>query len=245
MKTYIAVYLGSAFLALMATPAVIRLAQRIGALDHPGIRSVHKKAVPRIGGVAVFVSSMCLILSVLYLRNDIGDAFRDTRVQLVTLLGSAAFVFLVGLVDDMRGVPAGIKFLAELTAAGALCIAGVRIDEIGITEHSAVSLTWLGYPLTLLWVVGITNAINLSDGLDGLAAGISAIASTVIAILAMYGGNVIRADFALAWRAVSAASWSSTSTRPKSSWGPRQPVPGFHHRGIERMWHDEVQPSSV
>jgi UDP-GlcNAc:undecaprenyl-phosphate/decaprenyl-phosphate GlcNAc-1-phosphate transferase len=104
----------------------------------------------------------------------------------------------VGLIDDLRGLPASIKFLAELLAAGVLCVAGVRIDEIGITDRSAISLPWLGYPLTLLWVVGITNAINLSDGLDGLAAGISAIASTVIAILAMYGGNVIMAVFALA-----------------------------------------------
>jgi len=198
MKTYISVYLGSAFLALVATPVVIWLARRIGAMDHPGVRSIHKKPVPRIGGAAIFVSSMCLILCVLFVRNDTGETFRDTRLQLATLLGSAGFVFLVGLVDDLRGLPARFKFLAELAAAGALCLAGVRIDDIGITEHAAISLDWLGCPLTLLWVVGITNAINLSDGLDGLAAGISAIASAVIAILAIYSGNVIMAVFALA-----------------------------------------------
>jgi UDP-GlcNAc:undecaprenyl-phosphate GlcNAc-1-phosphate transferase len=198
MTTYLCVYLGSALLALALTPVVIRLARRIGAMDHPGVRSIHKKAVPRIGGAAIFVSSMCLILSVLYLRNDIGEAFRDTRWQLMTLLGSAAFVFLIGLADDLKGVPARFKFLAEVMAAGALCFAGVRIDVIDITDQAAISLHWLGCPLTLLWVVGITNAINLSDGLDGLAAGISAIASAVIAILAMYSGNVIMAVFALA-----------------------------------------------
>ena len=198
MNTYICVYLGSALLALAITPAVIWLARRIGAMDHPGVRSIHKEAVPRIGGAAIFVSSMCLILSVLYLRNDIGAAFRDTPWQLMTLLSSATFVFLVGLVDDLRGLPASLKFLAELLAAGALCFAGVRIDAIGITHHWVVSLGWLSCPLTLLWVVGITNAINLSDGLDGLAAGISAIASGVIAILAMYSGNVVMAVFALA-----------------------------------------------
>jgi UDP-GlcNAc:undecaprenyl-phosphate GlcNAc-1-phosphate transferase len=198
MNTYICVYVGSALLALMTTPAVIRLARWIGAMDHPGVRSVHRKPVPRIGGVAIFVSSMCLILCVLCVRNDIGAAFRDTRLQLVTLLGSAGFVFLVGLVDDLRGLPARFKFLAELAGAGALCVAGVRIDEIGITQHVTIFLNWLSCPLTLLWVVGITNAINLSDGLDGLAAGISAIASGVIAVLAVYSGNVIMAVFALA-----------------------------------------------
>jgi UDP-GlcNAc:undecaprenyl-phosphate/decaprenyl-phosphate GlcNAc-1-phosphate transferase len=198
MNTYLCVYLGSALLALATTPLVICLARRIGAMDHPGVRSIHKTSVPRIGGAAIFVSSMCLILCALYLRNDIGEAFRDTRWSLATLLGSAAFIFLMGLVDDLRGLPARFKFLAELMAAGALCLAGVRIEAIGITDHLSVSLHWLGCPLTLLWVVGITNAINLSDGLDGLAAGISAIASVVIAALAMYSGVTIMAVVALA-----------------------------------------------
>lgn len=198
MNTYFGVYAGSVLLALAITPMVIRLARRIGAMDHPGVRSIHKEAVPRIGGVALFVSSMCLILLVSYLRNDIGAAFRDAGWQLVALLGSATFVFLVGLVDDLRGLPARFKFLAELLAAGVLCSLGVRIDTIGLTDHAVLSLGWLGCPLTLLWVVGITNAINLSDGLDGLAAGISAIASGVIAVLAMYRGNVVMAVFALA-----------------------------------------------
>jgi UDP-GlcNAc:undecaprenyl-phosphate GlcNAc-1-phosphate transferase len=198
IDTSLGVYLGSAFLALITTPAVIRLARWIGAVDHPNARSVHKQPTPRIGGVAIFISSMCVIVGILCLCNSVGEASGDTRWQLVTLLGSAAFVFLVGLADDLKGVPARFKFLAELIAAGALCFAGVRIDVIGITDHFVLSLHWLGCPLTLLWVVGITNAINLSDGLDGLAAGISAIASGVIAILAMYRGNVIMAVFALA-----------------------------------------------
>ena len=198
MKTYIGVYLCSVVLALAITPVVIWLARRMGAMDYPGVRSIHKKAVPRIGGVAIFVSSMCLILLGMYLRNDIGAAFREAHRQLATLLGSATFVFLVGLADDLKGLPARFKFLAELAAAGALCLGGVRIDTLGIRDHSVISLGWLGCPLTLLWVVGITNAINLSDGLDGLAAGISAITSAVIAILAIYRGNVIMAVFALA-----------------------------------------------
>lgn len=196
--TYLGVYLGSAFLALIATPAVIRLARRIGALDHPNARSVHKRPTPRIGGVAIFVSSMCLMGGALCLRNTIGEAFREMHWQLGTLLGTATFIFLVGLVDDLKGLPVRFKLLAELMAAGTLCFAGVRIDAIGLTDRWVFSLQWLGCPLTLLWVVGITNAINLSDGLDGLAAGISAIASAVIAILAMYNGNVIMAVLALA-----------------------------------------------
>jgi UDP-GlcNAc:undecaprenyl-phosphate GlcNAc-1-phosphate transferase len=198
MHTYICVYLGSALLALAITPGVIWLARRAGVVDYPGVRSVHRKPVPRIGGLAIFISSLGPILSVLYLRNDIGAAFRDIRLQVATLLGAATFVFLVGLADDLRRLPARFKFLAELVAAGALCVAGVQIGDLGITEGLVVSLGWLGVPLTLLWVVGITNAVNLSDGLDGLAAGISAIACGVIAVLAIHSDNAIMAVFALA-----------------------------------------------
>ncbi len=198
IDTYLCVYLGSALLALATTPAVIWLARRIGAMDHPSARSIHKRPIPRIGGISIFLSSLCLILSVLYLRNLIGEAFRETRLQVMTLLCSAAFIFLIGLVDDLRRLPARVKFMAEAGAAATLCVVGVRITEIDITENFAIPLGWLSCPLTLLWVVGITNAVNLSDGLDGLAAGISAIACAVIAVLAVHSGNIVMAVFALA-----------------------------------------------
>lgn len=198
MHTYICVYLGSTFLALLITPVVIWLARRTGVMDHPGVRSVHRKPVPRIGGLSIFVSSMCLILPALYLRNDIGEAFRDIHLQVTVLLWAATFIFLVGLLDDLWRVPARYKFLAELLAAAALCIVGVRIDEISLVDGWAIPLGLWSAPLTLLWIVGITNAVNLSDGLDGLAAGISAIACGVIAVLAIHSGNVIMVVFVLA-----------------------------------------------
>jgi UDP-GlcNAc:undecaprenyl-phosphate GlcNAc-1-phosphate transferase len=195
---YLGAYLGSAILALMATPVVIWLARGIGALDHPNARSVHQRPTPRIGGIAIFFSSMCLIVGILSLCHCLAETLRDTRGQLAILLGAATFVFLVGLVDDLKGLPARFKFLAELLAAGVLWGAGMRINAIGVTDHFVLFFSWLSCPVTLLWIVGITNAINLSDGLDGLAAGISAIASGVIAIVAMYSGNIIMAVFALA-----------------------------------------------
>ena len=198
MKTYLSVYLGSAFLALVVTPVLIKVAHRIKALDHPGVRTVHTRPIPRIGGVAVFLSAVSLLIAVLFLDNAIGDAFREMRLQLTILFCSATFVFLIGLVDDLNGLPARFKFLAELLAAFALCIAGVRISSIGITEQWTLHLGSLSYPLTLLWIVGITNAVNLSDGLDGLAAGISAVACGAIAVFAVYGSNVVMAVLMIA-----------------------------------------------
>jgi len=190
MITYVCVFLGSASLAIILTPTVSRLARRIGAVDQPNVRSIHQRPIPRIGGVAIFLSAMSLILLVLLLDNKIGERFRDAQLELIILLCSATFIFLIGLVDDLRGLRARFKFVAELLAAGALCLAGVTISSIGIVDGLELHLGWLAYPLTVLWVVGITNAVNLSDGLDGLAAGVSAIACGVIAVFALYGSMI-------------------------------------------------------
>jgi len=198
MHTFLCVYLGSAFLAIIITPIVIKLAHRIKAVDRPGVRTIHTRAVPRIGGVTIFLSAMILIVMVLFLDNIIGKAFRNMRLQLISLFCSMTFIFLVGLVDDLKGLPARFKFLAELLAACLLCFVSVRISSIKITEQWTLQLGYLSYPITILWIVGITNAVNLSDGLDGLAAGISAIACGVIVIFAVYSSNAIMAVIMLA-----------------------------------------------
>ena len=198
MHTFLCVYLGSAFLAIIITPIVIKLASRIKAIDRPGVRTVHIRPVPRIGGVAIFLSSMILIVVVLFLNNLIGEAFRNMHLQLISLFCSVTFIFLVGLVDDLKGLPARFKFLAELLAACLLCLMSVRISSIKITEQWTLQLGFLSYPITILWIVGITNAVNLSDGLDGLATGISAIACGVIVVFAVCSGNVIMAVIMLA-----------------------------------------------
>ncbi|MBN2312736.1 MAG: undecaprenyl/decaprenyl-phosphate alpha-N-acetylglucosaminyl 1-phosphate transferase [Sedimentisphaerales bacterium] len=198
MKTYMSVYLGSTLLTLVATPIVIKMARKVNAIDYPGVRTVHAKPIPRIGGVALFFSTMPLMIAVLFLNNMIGEAFRDARMPLIGLFGSATFIFLVGLIDDLKGLPARFKFLAELLAASALCLTGVHISSIAITEQWTLHLGLLGYPFTLLWIIGITNAVNLIDGLDGLAAGISAIACGVIVVFALQCGNVIMSIFMLA-----------------------------------------------
>ncbi len=190
MTTYICVFFGSAYLALLVTPLVIWLARRIGAVDYPDARSVHTRPIPRIGGIAIYVSSMALIVSLLFLSNNIGEQFRAVRLQVVMLLVAATVIFLVGLIDDLRRLPARVKFLAELLAAAALCAVGVKISNVGLGAESAVSLGWLSWPLTLLWIVGVTNAVNMSDGLDGLAAGVAAVACGVIAVFAIYGSTI-------------------------------------------------------
>ncbi len=198
MQTYLCVYVGAALVALVITPAVIALARRVDAVDRPGARTVHTHPVPRIGGVAIFVAAICPILAVLFLDNRIGDAFRRSSLQISTLVGMATLIFLIGLVDDLRGLPARVKLAVETLAAAALCYVGVRISSLEITEGCLLPLGQWGTPLTILWIIGITNAVNLSDGLDGLAAGVSAVACAVIAIFAIYSENLVMAIFMLA-----------------------------------------------
>ena len=198
MKTYLTVYLGSLVLAVLITPIVIFVARHIKAFDRPGVRTVHTKPIPRIGGVAIFLSAMCLIVSVLFLDNRIGEAFRRVELQLSTLLLAGTCIFLVGLVDDLRGLPAKVKLVTEVIAAGMLCYVGVEISALEITDGYKLHFGWLACPVTILWIVGITNAVNLSDGLDGLAAGVSAVACAAIAVFAVHSQNLIMAVFMLA-----------------------------------------------
>lgn len=185
-STYFWVYFVAAFLALFITVPVIWLARRIKAVDYPGVRSVHTQPIPRIGGVAVYLSSMSVMISVLFLDNRLGQAFQDMRLPMITLLCTATLVFLVGLVDDLRGMPARFKFMVELIGACLLYFVGIRIGGINFGEGLRINFGWLSFPVTLLWIVGVTNAVNMSDGLDGLAAGVAAIACGVIAFFSIY-----------------------------------------------------------
>ena len=197
MKTYIAVYFGALLLAAIVTPLVARLARAMRIVDAPGIRRVHQSATPRLGGVSLVVATLTMLAAVLMLDNVIGRAFREVQTRLIALLAGSVLVFLVGAVDDIRGLRARAKLLVQIAAAVLVCALGIRIGSItvaGITLHFG-SLSW---PVTILWIVGITNAVNLIDGLDGLAAGISVIACAALTVLALHVGQPVMAVLMLA-----------------------------------------------
>lgn len=193
MKTYLCVYLGSGLLAIVTTATVIRIAKRFNIVDMPGIRKIHSQAVPRLGGVAIFVSMIGLVVPVLVLPNVIGEAFRELKFEIITMLAAGGLMFLTGLVDDVRRLRVRTKLLAQLAAAFVICAVGIRIESLPLANKVTLDLGWFSWLFTIVWIVGITNAINLSDGLDGLAAGISAIACGVIAVLAIYNGDAVMA----------------------------------------------------
>ena len=176
---------------MVLTPLMIFIGRRVGIIDIPDARKVHSRPVPRIGGVAIFVPMMLLTVAALFLHNSIGEKFREIQTKVIVLLSAGTFIFLVGFIDDIKALRARVKLLCQLAAALAVCAFGIRITSVTISEHFILDLGWFSWPLTLLWIVGVTNAINFIDGLDGLAAGICAIACGVMVVLSVHFGQPI------------------------------------------------------
>ncbi len=186
VKTYVTVFSGAGLLTIFLTPIVSRIAKKIGLVDHPGTRKVHKAPIPRVGGVVFVVALLSLIIPIFFLDNIIGDAFRNVQTELVTLLAAGTFVFFIGLIDDVCSLSGPFKLLSLLVAGLAICLSGARIETINLAGWFTIEFGWWAWPVTLLWIAAVTAAINLIDGLDGLAAGIAAIVCGTIAVFAYH-----------------------------------------------------------
>ena len=161
------------------TPVVKILAQKLGAMDVPGeARRVHDHPIPRMGGLAIFLG---FIVSML-LFVDITQEVRGI------LLGSIIIV-ITGVIDDIISLRAWTKFLIQILSAVIAVLHGVVINVVSnpnvFSSQEAIVLGWLAIPLTVLWIVGITNSVNLIDGLDGLAVGVSTISCVTILVVAL------------------------------------------------------------
>ncbi len=168
--------------SLLVTPAVIMLAKKTGALDAPNARKVHKKPIPRIGGLAIYTGFMAAIIFVAIKFNLDAESLRET----IGLVVSGSLIVALGLIDDYKNLPAKIKLLGQIVAAAVLVLAfDVRIDFVTDPFGDYIYLEWFALPATMFWLVGLTNTVNLIDGLDGLAAGVASIASFTIMLIAL------------------------------------------------------------
>ncbi|MBE1554967.1 glycosyltransferase family 4 protein [Sporosarcina limicola] len=183
----------AAFVAsLIFTPLVIKLAFRIGAVDHPNYRKVHATVMPRIGGLAIFGA---FLVGYFILRPEDEHA--------IGIFIGALIIIVTGFLDDMFDITAKAKLAGQLTAAILVVTwGGLQIDFINLPLLGQFDFGYLSIPITIIWIIGITNAINLIDGLDGLAAGVSTIALLSITVMAIIMGNV----FVAATAAILAAS---------------------------------------
>ena len=174
-----AALLVAALVALITTPVVRSLAVRMGAVDVPKDgRRMHDHPIPRMGGLAIFFG---FILSVLIFQT-LTPALRGM------LLGSVIIVVL-GILDDIYALPALPKFLIQIVAALVAVLEGNRIEFLSnpniFSKEPFWELGWLSIPISVLWIVAITNSVNLIDGLDGLACGVSTISSMTLLVIAL------------------------------------------------------------
>lgn len=176
--TIIAAFAVAGVLAYFLTPFVKRFAHRVGAIDVPkDNRRMHKTPIPRMGGLAIFIAFLCAML-----------IFADFTEQLLSILLGATIIVVLGIFDDILALGAKLKFVVQIVAAAIpVCAGGLKIEMFtNLNPFSADPYFNLGIfaiPVTVIWIVGITNAVNLIDGLDGLAVGVSSIAAlTMLAV---------------------------------------------------------------
>lgn len=166
------------------TPGVIRLAGYLGAVDLPGGRKTHHAPMPRIGGLAVFVGFLAGLTFAAYATGML-FVLPQNSVYWRGLAIAATGLLLVGLIDDLWGLSFIWKFAAQIAAAAYIWNCGFRIELVTHPLGGDLDLGLFSFPITLLWIVGITNAVNLIDGLDGLAVGIALITTIAVAVIAL------------------------------------------------------------
>ena len=196
MRTYLVAFLMALGICAMLTSPVLHLAQRLRLLDEPdGVRKVHTNAIPRLGGIAILCGFLSPLIALLFYTNDFAVELRDNTPRIQAFFAGAVAIGALGVYDDIRGASAWQKLLVQSGVGVLLWTAGLRFDSFSLfgTVHQ---LGMLSLPITMLWIAGIVNAMNLIDGLDGLAAGVSVFASLALFLIALMDGNAMLALFA-------------------------------------------------
>jgi UDP-GlcNAc:undecaprenyl-phosphate/decaprenyl-phosphate GlcNAc-1-phosphate transferase len=171
---------------LIVTPLVMKLAIKIGAIDKPNKRKVHNRIMPRLGGLAIFLGVI--------IGYFVAGLYKE---RIISISLGALIIIIIGILDDKYELSAKVKLTGQILAACIVVSSGLTIDFISIPFLARFDLGIFAIPVTIFWIVAITNAINLIDGLDGLAAGISAISIATIAIMAGFYGKFLILTLAL------------------------------------------------
>ena len=195
---------GAGVLALvistLVTPLVIRISHRRQWFDMPNERKIHTTPVPRLGGIGMFVAFILSALAVPLLLPLLAPGRWPVSYQpnIIPVFFAFALVHALGLLDDFHNLNALLKFILQIVAAALVTAGGFTISEVNIPSVGVVSLGIFAWPLTIFWIIAISNAVNLVDGLDGLAGGISGIAALALGICAFIQWNATPALMAFA-----------------------------------------------
>ncbi len=198
MLTYTKIFLVALLCSLVLTPLVRRLALRWNIVDHPDEhRKLHRGAIPLAGGLAVFGGVVAALVITYFWSPEWRGRFSDDWNSLGALLTASATICLLGLLDDRWGLRGRQKLIGQILVALILISSGLLIRNLTIFEIP-IELGMLAIPFTLFWLVGATNALNLIDGMDGLATSVGIVLSLAISVMAIMTGHQIDALVAMA-----------------------------------------------
>lgn len=183
---HLAAFSVAAVVVLLATPTIKQLGLKSGRVDLPNARKMHQRPMVRLGGVSIFLGTLIALLMVWNLGGfGVLSPEREYEIWGVTI-GGLGF-FLIGLADDLFCLSASVRLLLQAAVAAGAWWVGVQINFLTIPFDGLVSLPgWVSLPVTIVWLVGMANAINWIDGLDGLAAGVSGIAAVVMLVACLF-----------------------------------------------------------
>lgn len=195
MRTYLIAFALSLLASLLLTRLIRDGALRWNLVDAPvGGRKIHRRPIPRLGGIAIILAFAVPLLGLMYWDNDVSTSLFADRSLLLALLGGGGIIVTTGVIDDLRGLRSLVKLVAQLAAGVVVFAAGVRIEALSVPFFSPVELElWMSLPLTLFWLVLVTNAVNLIDGMDGLAGGVAVLAGGTLMIMSAIEGNTVAA----------------------------------------------------
>lgn len=194
MTTYLTSFIISFIFVCIATPILIKIGLKFGFVDQVNQRKIHRGAIPRIGGIGISLGTLLPIFLLFYVHSGIEIR---TNNSIFLFFAGGLGISLVGLFDDIRGINAKVKFLFQIAIAVMATLHGALITSLPM-PWGRLELGFFGYILTVFWIIGIINAFNLIDGMDGLSSGITLFSSLTIAMLAIVNGYLPTALVALA-----------------------------------------------
>ena len=193
MRTYIVAMAISLVVSLFLTPYIRNLALKSGWIDEPvGGRKIHKKAIPRVGGIAILIAMSCPLLGMYIWDNNISMEFREDTPLLQSLLFGSLIIGSVGILDDLFNIRALFKLLAQISAAFVVYCSGIQIEAVNIPFFSLTFFPeWISLFATVFWITLVINAINLIDGMDGLAGSVVVLAGVSLFVMSLLEGNTL------------------------------------------------------
>ena len=181
------------------TPIIRRYAILNEVMDEDSdFRRIHNGSIPRLGGVGIYLAFYLPFLGFLFYQNRISYFLLSDIRQFLGLLFCSTIILAVGIYDDIKGANAGKKLIVQTIAAIILFFFGFAIQKISNPFGHAIHLGWLSLPITVFWLVGLSNAFNLIDGIDGLASGVAFFATSALLAVALFLGNILPSLFTAA-----------------------------------------------